>query len=83
MILPRKAREMVDGDIRWKNGPFDDPSLQKAKQKNLKTITRREHKHPRIEAYVIVLLCASQFVARGGVDIHVPDRHVNQPVAVD
>ena len=61
----------------WKNWSFDDQFCRGVLQKNLKTITRREHKHPRIEAYAVMLLRASQFVASGGVDIHVPDRYTS------
>lgn len=41
------------------------------------TITRGEHKHPRIEASADTLLFTARFKANVGINVHVPDRGVN------
>ncbi|EJK91597.1 hypothetical protein UUU_16220 [Klebsiella pneumoniae subsp. pneumoniae DSM 30104 = JCM 1662 = NBRC 14940] len=52
-------------------------------QKNLEPIACGEHKHPRIQTGADFLVHAAGFEFHIGIDIHVPHRHIQQPVAVN
>ncbi len=47
-------------------------------QKTLEPVSRREHKHPRIQAGTDFLVHAAGFEFHIGVDIHVPYQHTTK-----